>query len=57
MRQKLFTYAYFLIKNNQSYMHSFLKRAKAASLNITIAGLFLWTLVPIRLPGTSNDLK
>lgn len=57
MRQKLFTHAYFLIRNNPSYMHSFLKRAKAASLNLTIAALFVWTLVPVRLPAASNDLE
>ena len=57
MRQKLFTYAYFLIRNNDNYMHSFLKRATAASLNLTIAGLFVWTLVPIRLPAVPTDLQ
>jgi hypothetical protein len=38
-------------------MDSFLKRAKASSLNMTIAGLFLWTLMPIRLQGAKGDLK
>lgn len=56
MRQSIFTHAYFLIRNNESYMHSFLQRAKAGSLIMTIGGLFAWTLLPIRLPASKRDL-
>jgi hypothetical protein len=52
MKLKTFTQAYFLIKNNESYSHSLVKRAKAVINGGLILGVSIYAWYPNRLYAT-----
>ncbi len=54
MKFKAFTQAYFLIKYNESYSHSLLKRADAYVGIIFVGGLFLYSFWPMRIYATEK---
>lgn len=56
MRQKIFTHAYWLIRCNDNMLHSFMQRAKGASLNLSTAGLFFWSFWPLRAKAAVGEL-
>lgn len=57
MRNKTFTHAYFLIKNNSNYMRSLIKRSDTGILWVAIFGVYFTSIMPWRLPATKNDGK
>jgi hypothetical protein len=48
MKLKTFTQAYFLIKCNESYSHSLIKRAKAVTNSVFFLGIALFVWYPPR---------
>ena len=52
MRFKTFTQSYFLIKNNNNYQYSLIKRAAAVTNGVFIAGLALYFWWPERIYAT-----
>ncbi len=57
MRLKQFTHAYFLIRNNKSYMHSLIKRASAGMLGGFVVGMFFWNYFRGFIPNAPGDMK
>jgi hypothetical protein len=51
---KTFTQAYFLIKCNESYSHSLIKRAKAVTNSIVFVGIGLYAWYPCRFYATER---
>ena len=48
MKLKTFTQAYFLIQCNSAYSHSLIKRAKAVTNGVVLAGVVLYAWWPNR---------
>lgn len=54
MKLKAFTQAYFLIKCNDAYKNSLIKRAKAVTNTLFVAGIGLYAWYPNRFYATDK---
>jgi len=54
MRFKTFTQAYFLIRCNDSYSHSLIKRAQAITNSLIVVAIGAYAWWPTRFPASDN---